>query len=188
MSEHLPFTQSSRKENRCPAPAPTLSWSDHGRMISINIYLLSSDLCIVLCKSPSRAESITGVAHIMQCCGNTITDLNKLHGAAIMTPAPTQAIIDTDMTEPEPRGWRIRREYLWDVSLLLFLFHVSISREIYFVMRQQLFQFGSEILLNFIKYKYINKFCSDCTFYRIYWIYRIEPSKTNGQNEILKCI
>ena len=84
-----------------------------------------------------------------------------------MTPAPTQAIIDTDMTEP--RGWRIMREYLCDVSLLLlFLFHVSISREIYFVMRQQLFQFGSEILLNFIKYKYINKFCSDCTFYRIY--------------------
>ena len=28
------------------------------------------------------------------------------------------------------------------------IFHVSISREIYFVMRQQLFQFGSEILLN----------------------------------------
>ena len=68
MSEHLPLHRAAKK-NRCPALSLSLSLSrDHGRMISINIYLLSSDLCIVLCKSPSRAESITGVAHIMQCC------------------------------------------------------------------------------------------------------------------------
>ena len=107
--------------------------------------------------------------------GNTITDLNKLH-AAIMAPAPTS------------HNWywhdgaRARGIFVWCVASF-----ISFSC---FNFKGNIFCDETTVVSiwkrNFIEFYqiYINKFCSDCSFYRIYWIYRIEPSKTNGQNEI----